>query len=97
MPLQTYKTNTNATGARCEANDTTKSKLLLAGIVLAGVVLLALLFAAIMFYRYGRPTHVRTEMLCLINGWHFDSRFVVWSFPHSLCIQKAACQAIELP
>ena len=65
MPLQTYKTNTNATGARCEANDTTKSKLLLAGIVLAGVVLLALLFAAIMFYRYGRPTHLRIVIISI--------------------------------
>ncbi|KAL3161919.1 hypothetical protein ABBQ38_009004 [Trebouxia sp. C0009 RCD-2024] len=50
--LQTYKTTTNATGARCEVDDSTKSKLLLAGIVLAGVVLLALLFAAIMLWRY---------------------------------------------
>lgn len=65
MPLQTYKTATNATGAKCEADDTTKSKLLLAGIVLAGVVLLALLFAAIMFWRYVQPTRSCQLMLCL--------------------------------
>ena len=53
--MQTYKTSTNATGARCVAIDSTKSKLLIAGIVLAGVLLFALLFAGIMFLRYRQP------------------------------------------
>ena len=46
---------TGATGAKCEANTSAKSKLLIAGIVLAGVVLFALLFAALMFWRYDEP------------------------------------------
>ena len=40
-----------ATGAKCEADNGAKSKLLIAGIVLAGVVLFALLFAAVIFWR----------------------------------------------
>ena len=57
VPLQTYKMTTGATGAKCEADNSAKSKLLIAGIVLAGVVLCALLFAALMFWRY--------EQLCV--------------------------------
>lgn len=51
VPLQTYKMASGATGAKCEADNGTRSKLLIAGIVLAGVVLFALLFAAVIFWR----------------------------------------------
>lgn len=51
--LQTYKLSTDATGASCLPNDTTRNKLLIAGIVLACMLLLALLLAIIMFWRYG--------------------------------------------
>jgi len=51
--LQTYKLSTDATGASCLPNDTTRNKLLIAGIVLACVLLLAVLLAIIMFWRYG--------------------------------------------
>lgn len=49
--MQTYKMATGATVAKCEANNGTRSKLLIAGIVLAGVVLFALFFAAVIFWR----------------------------------------------
>jgi len=51
--LQTYKLSTDATGASCLPNDTTRNKLLIAGIVLACVLLLAVLLVIIMFWRYG--------------------------------------------
>lgn len=54
VQLQTYKMATGATGAKCEADNGFRSKLLIAGIVLAGVVLFALLFAAVIFWRYSR-------------------------------------------
>lgn len=53
--LQTYKTSDHATGAACVPDDTSRNKLLIAGIVLACVLLLALLLAVIMFWRWGHP------------------------------------------
>ena len=51
LHLQTYKTSDDATGAACLPDDTSRNKLLIAGIVLACVLLLALLLAVIMFWR----------------------------------------------
>ena len=52
MYVQTYKTSSDATGATCVPNDTTRNKLLIAGIVLACVLLLAILLAIIVFWRW---------------------------------------------
>ncbi len=59
--LQTYKLSTDATGASCLPNDTTRNKLLIAGIVLACMLLLALLLAIIMFWRYGLSAIMQQE------------------------------------
>ncbi len=64
--LQTYKLSTDATGASCLPNDTTKNKLLIAGIVLACVLLLALLLAIIMFWRYGLSAVMQQDIAGII-------------------------------
>jgi len=64
--LQTYKLSTDATGASCLPNDTTRNKLLIAGIVLACVLLLALLLAIIMFWRYSLSAIMQQDMAGII-------------------------------
>ncbi len=64
--LQTYKLSTDATGASCLPNDTTRNKLLIAGIVLACVLLLAVLLAIIMFWRYGLSAIMQQNMAGII-------------------------------
>lgn len=65
--LQTYKLSTDATGASCLPNDTTRNKLLIAGIVLACVLLLALLLAIIMFWRYSLSAIMQQDIAGIVG------------------------------